>query len=112
MITSFNNVPLAFNILPITKDNKIEFYIPSLSGSAILLKLECKNKEEFLSKIKENSKIKYYNKLPSLLECEGNDLIHLGVIDNSDLTLFITFDYLKCMAQSALKQIEKGLKDD
>ena len=58
---------------------------------------------------------KYYeNKLPSILECEGNEFIHIGVVSQNDqeVTLFATYDIRKIIVRETIKEIKERIKND
>lgn len=107
------NIPLAFNLIPYIDDKILNFYIPSLQGNALYLKIKCSDKDNLINKLKNNEKVKLYDKsLPNILDCEGNSLIHLGIIDNEILTIFITFDYLKIISINSYNYIKARIEND
>lgn len=112
--TNNQKVPLAFNIIPFKKDNNLNFYISSLYGCAMLMKTRCSD-FSLIENIKNNEHIKYYeNKLPSILECEGNEFIHIGVVSQNDqeVTLFATYDIRKIIVRETIKEIKERIKND
>ena len=84
-----------------------------MQGNALYLKIKCSDKDNLINKLKNNEKVKLYDKsLPNIFDCEGNSLIHLGIIDNEILTIFITFDYLKIISINSYNYIKARIEND
>lgn len=108
-------VPLAFNLIPIVRENKLQFYIPSFYVNALILRIYCKDTSILEDKIRNNQNIKIYDKnLPSLFDAEGNDLIHIGIIDKKidNISLFVTYDYTKIIINNLYKEIKVRIIND
>jgi len=128
-------IPLAFNLIPyshnsdyndlfkdevyhlLNKDfifNLCDFYIPSFCCNAMRIKIEGINNQNEIEKINNLENIKIYSTSPSLIECEGNENIHLGNIKTYEngACFFISFDYLKVLCLEAVKIMEKRISYD